>query len=265
MKKELILIILTLFLISFVTAIDITGSAVNNNSGNQNNENGSITASGQNNDNQESTQNTGKSTKLKNRLKNFMQEGECAENCTCTGSVMKCNLKGGREMTIHAGKSGNVIVQTKGINMSTNVELYKSNGTLYGVFKNNKTKEIKVLPDQVQEKIREKMGLLNCSSCSEVSLDEDGNYIGEAEQQAKFLGFIKINKKVTFYINSETGEVTKVKKSWWSFLAKDSTDNLVVGASCGTVSPDSRDECCQNKEFDYYDANKNECLNTASQ
>ena len=50
MKKELTLIVLTLFLIGFISAIEMTGSAVNNNQSNENNENGSITASGQNAD-----------------------------------------------------------------------------------------------------------------------------------------------------------------------------------------------------------------------
>jgi len=58
----------------------------------------------------------------------------CPETCTCTGSTIKCTLANGREMTIFAGNSGNVIVQVKGENMSTNVTLYKADGKLYGVF-----------------------------------------------------------------------------------------------------------------------------------
>ena len=59
-------------------------------------------------------------------------------------------------MTVYAGNSGNVIVQVKNINMSTNVTLYKGeNGKIYGVFKDNETKEIE-LPDKVMEKLRER-------------------------------------------------------------------------------------------------------------
>ncbi|MCK4553058.1 hypothetical protein KAT80_02550, partial [Candidatus Pacearchaeota archaeon] len=95
-------------------------------------------------------------TKKIHRIKPSLPIDECPEGCTCTGSTVKCPINdGGRIMTVYAGKSGNVIVQIKNVNMSTNVTLYKANKTLYGVFRNNQTKEIKVFPDEVKEKIRQ--------------------------------------------------------------------------------------------------------------
>ena len=59
-------------------------------------------------------------------------------------------------MTVYAGNSGNIVIQIKGVNVSTTVELYKNeNGSIEGVFK-NKTKVI-ILPDEAVQRIQEKL------------------------------------------------------------------------------------------------------------
>lgn len=182
---------------------------------------------------------------------------DCPEECTCSGSTMKCTLASGREMTVIAGKSGNTIVQVKGVNGSTSVTLYKSeDGKLYGVFKGNVTKIIKMLPDQVKDKIREKLSkqLEN----EDITLSEDGTYEYQGKEKAKLFAFIPVKMMIRAELNPETGEVIKFKKAWWSFLAKEDA-NIIVGASCGTVSPDSRNECCVNKGYDVWNAEKAEC------
>ena len=78
--------------------------------------------------------------RLKANVAAYLDSSECPEECTCAGSTIKCELNGARQMTIVAGNSGNVIIQIKGINASTNVTLYKADGKLYGVFKGNQTK-----------------------------------------------------------------------------------------------------------------------------
>lgn len=131
-----------------------------------------------------------------------LNQTEVPENCTRTGSVIKCDVDGGRIMTVMAGKSGNVIVQVKGINMSTNVTLYKANNTFYGVFRNNETKAINYLPDQVREKIREKLRahLEN----ETIELNEDGNYQMRAEKKARLFGLFRVRERVRAHINAET-------------------------------------------------------------
>ncbi|MEJ2268089.1 MAG: hypothetical protein P8X70_03365, partial [Nanoarchaeota archaeon] len=152
MKRVATLIILCLFLISFISGAGITASAIDsNNSNNQQNKNNQVT----NQNNQQNTEMVKKIIQEKNRLR--LQEQECPENCTCTDSVTKCQIENQREMTIRAGNSGNMIFQTKGINSSVKVELYKSENKIYGKVKGNQTKEIKYLPDQIQEKVKEKI------------------------------------------------------------------------------------------------------------
>jgi len=162
-------------------------------------------------------------TKTKNRIRTYYaNQSECPDNCTCTGSVAKCELENGREMTITAGQSGNVIVQVKGINMSTNVTLYKTNTTLYGVFKNNNTKEIKVLPDQVKEKIRERIRARLENQT--IELDENGIYQVQGRKRARLFFLFPVRIKVQAEINSETGEVIKIRNPWWGFLARDEVE-----------------------------------------
>jgi hypothetical protein len=196
----------------------------------------------------------------KNRLKFEARTGvECPESCTCTGSVMKCTLANGREMTIMAGNSGNTIVQVKGENMTTKVVLYKAeDGKVYGVFKNNETKQVRMLPDQVREKIKEK--LARQLEKEDVTLTEDGTYQYDGEKKKKLFMFIPVNAMVRAEIDPETGEVLEISKpKWWEFLATDE-GNQIVGASCGTVSPDSRETCCKGKGYDTWDNTIGDCV-----
>ena len=262
MKKIFTFAILTLFLFGFVSA-GITGSIVNTDKAqsNSNNENAITTQNAE----EQGTQNRGETSQIQVREQNRLRigEGECAEGCTCTGSSTKCQLQNGREMTIRAGKSGNTIIQIKGEEMETKVQLYKEEGKLYGFFKNDKTREIKMMPDQVREKIQERLQLQKC--LCEIDLDEDGNYQTQAQKRARFLGIIPVREKVKIQVNSETGEITRIRNSWWGFLAKDIKEEQIVGASCGTVTPGQNNACCQNKGYDVWNSEKGECLFNASE
>lgn len=156
----------------------------------------------------------------RNRLKfRYNQTEDCPKNCTCSGSVTRCQLENGREMIIMAGNSGNVILQIKGINASTNVTLYKSEGKVYGVRRNNETREIVILPDKVRERIyNNKLKWLENET---IGLDENGTYRYQAHKRAKLLGFIPARVEVRGEINSETGEIIKIRNPWWAFLARD--------------------------------------------
>jgi hypothetical protein len=162
----------------------------------------------------------------KNRIKhNYTNQSECPDNCTCTGSAMKCEFENGtRVMTIIAGKSGNVIVQVKNINASTNVTLYKADGKVYGVFSGNNTHQI-LLPDEVRDRIKEMMkdrkGRIANITDENITLNETGAYHVEGKKHARLFWIIPVKEKVQFDINSETGEITKTKTKWWGFLAKD--------------------------------------------
>ena len=152
----------------------------------------------------------------RNRLR--LNASEIPENCTITGSVIKCNIEGGRVMAIMAGQSGNTIVQVRGVNMTTRAELYHHNGEVYGVFE-NETRAIEYLPDQLREIIsnRTQARLNNIN----ITLNENGTYEYQAEKEARFLGLFKVKEKVKWFINPETGEIIREQGPWWGFLASD--------------------------------------------
>ena len=119
MKKVVTFIVLTLFLTSFVFAqAGITSRVTEDDEDDQGNQAGI----------QSRILTQAQIQEIKKETKRIrIQTGECPEECDCTGVAMKCALEGGgREMTVTAGNSGNIIVQVKGVNMSTNVTLYKS-------------------------------------------------------------------------------------------------------------------------------------------
>ena len=254
MKKLITFIILTIFLISFAFATPITGSATGDENGNQN----QAQTTSQNQEQTLTQEQTKKIIQEQKRLRVHAEDSECPEDCTCSGSTTKCWFNGQREMTIQAGESGNTIIQVKGIQAQTKVQLYKEDGKLYAQFKNNVAKRI-LSPEQIQEKIQERLQIRNCS-CENMELDEDGNYQVQTQKQAKLLGLFKVQKKIRFEYDAGNGELIRQQNSWWGFLARDVEEEPIVGATCGTVSPDSRDQCCQNRGYDIYDLDKGECI-----
>lgn len=275
MKGLVVLAVIVLFLISsfaIINAISVTSGAVNNGS--------SISAANKNADSGSSIKNSvsasiaaikanltaeqiQKITTAKNKI-NEARNGECPENCTCTGSTIKCTLQNGREMIIAAGNSGNIIFQVKNISASTSVTLYKTEeGKVYGVFKNNETKVVKMLPNQVRERIRERITarLQN----ENITLNEDGNYTYTADKQARLFFIFPVRVAVRAQIDSQTGEMGNVQTRWWAFLAKDeNSSDQVVGASCGTVTPGYNDACCISKGYDFWNPDSQQCEFNAS-
>ena len=232
MKKEGLAIICLLFISMFAFFISAEGNNPDNNLVMSNQENS------ENNGQEEKigTQNQGEDKEIQNEIKsrniltteeitkitqtkNRIGNGECPVNCTCEANITRCKLMNQtRNITILAGNSGNVIIQTKDINASTNVSLYNSNGKFYGNFE-NETREINILPDQVQERIRER--LLTQLQNETILLNENGTYQYQAQQRAKLFSIFSLSMNVDAEIDSETGEVITLKKPWWAFLASE--------------------------------------------
>lgn len=84
---------------------------------------------------------------------------------------------------------------------------------------NGRNVELKIMPETASARAVERLGQLNFT----VELKEFGSdkiaYELEAEKEGKILGLFKVKGKVSTQVNAETGEVIKVKKPWWVFLA----------------------------------------------
>lgn len=230
MKKGVILFVSVLILASFfvIAASDNSNSLISQNKG-------SIE---KNNDTEDSNIDYGYEIKERRELNdqekiNIIRErnelkirngSECPNDCSCSGSTTKCefydpeNNQTRRELTIRAGNSNNTIIQVKNYNASTQVQLYKSEeGRIYGVFKNNKTKEI-ILPDEVRDRLENRTRIMLHNET--IKLEDNGQYNIEAKTEAKLLGFIPVRERIKAQIDAETGEITRTRSSWWGFLAK---------------------------------------------
>jgi hypothetical protein len=155
----------------------------------------------------------------RNRLR--LNQSEIPENCTQTGSVISCNISGGRVMAVMAGVSGNTIIKVRGVNMTTQVELYHHSGKVYGILENNESKIINFFPDQLREIIRQRIQARLADENETIELDEDGEYEVEIKKRSRFLGVFKVKEKVRFHIDPETGEILNERAPWWGFLAND--------------------------------------------
>ena len=86
---------------------------------------------------------------------------------------------------------------------------------------NGRSAEIKIMPSTASEKAIEKLGELGFN----ITLKEVGNdkiaYELVAEKQGKMLGLFKVKGKVSAEVDAETGELIKIKKPWWAFLASE--------------------------------------------
>lgn len=84
--------------------------------------------------------------------------------------------------------------------------------------------KVKIMPETASARAIERLGQLNFT----IELREVGNenqknniYVLNADKDMKIIGLFKTKAKFEVQINAETGDVIKVKKPWWLFLANE--------------------------------------------
>mgnify|MGYP001383990558 CR=1 FL=1 len=84
---------------------------------------------------------------------------------------------------------------------------------------NGRNGEVKIMPETASARAIERLGELNFT----IELKEVGQnktaYELTADKEGKFLGVFKVKGKVSVQVDAETGEVIKVHRPWWGFLA----------------------------------------------
>ena len=84
----------------------------------------------------------------------------------------------------------------------------------------NKNNKVKIMPETASGKAIERLGQLGFNiSLKEVGQDKKPVYEVSGVNEGKMLGFFKIKGRVSVEVDAETGEIIKIKKPWWSFLA----------------------------------------------
>jgi len=158
-------------------------------------------------------------------------ESECMEGCKCRGAVVSCITENGRTINITAGNSGNYIyiyVEQTGTNASTKMEIRTySNGNsvkVKTVTSDGSEVEIEIMPDEAEEIALEKVKVRACNSennCN-LTLKEEKNrlkYEMQLERHSRILAIFQKKMQIRTEIDAETGEIIKITKPWWAFLA----------------------------------------------
>jgi hypothetical protein len=166
-------------------------------------------------------------------------ESECLEGCKCNGAVMSCATENGREITITAGRSGNIItIIVDNSEVDTELEIMqekidgKNQTRLKAMMNNGQTREVRVMPSVASERALERLRLKVCSeenNCtiqlkevgrySEKDDDKELAYEVQAERHSKLLGLFSKKMQVRAQVSAENGEIIRTKKPWWAFLA----------------------------------------------
>jgi len=104
---------------------------------------------------------------------------------------------------------------------------------LYAQLSNGKQAEIKVMPDVAADRALERLRLKVCSednNCT-IELKEVGKnekvqmaYEMQIQRHSKILGIFQKKMQVKMQVNAENGEVIRVKKPWWAFLATEPSE-----------------------------------------
>ncbi|MCK5043594.1 hypothetical protein KAR52_01155 [Candidatus Pacearchaeota archaeon] len=97
---------------------------------------------------------------------------------------------------------------------------------LYAKLSNGEHAEIKVMPDRASENALQKLKLANCGEDCTIELKEVGvgtqakmAYELTTERSAKVFGLFRARMEVKAQVDAETGEIVRVRKPWWAFLA----------------------------------------------
>jgi len=92
---------------------------------------------------------------------------------------------------------------------------------------NGRKAEIKIMPDVASERALERLRLSSENNCS-LQLKEVGKgnetklaYEVQVERHMRILGLFRTKAKVKAEVDAENGEVIRVKKPWWAFLASE--------------------------------------------
>lgn len=140
----------------------------------------------------------------------------CVAESNCIGLINKCINEKCSIQKINEIKNETFRKGTCPANTTEEI------GSCMKLLSNGKKVEIKIMPETASEKAIERLGELGFS----VILKEIGKgneiksiYEVSGEKEGNFLGLFKTKGKVKVFVDTETGEIIKIEKPWWSFLA----------------------------------------------
>jgi len=142
--------------------------------------------------------------------------------------------EGGQMLKIQTKANNRIKLEVGGVSAECECEMkqekIQNKTKLYAGLSNGKNAEIKVMPNTASERALERLRLKVCSEeqgCN-IELKEVGSgeqtklaYELKTQRQSKVFGLFKAKMQVQAQVDAENGEVIKVKKPWWAFLASE--------------------------------------------
>jgi hypothetical protein len=98
----------------------------------------------------------------------------------------------------------------------------------YAGLSNGRHAEIKIMPNVASETALKRLRLKNCFDNCSIELKEVGQrnetrlaYELNTKKHANFLGIFGTRMQVQAQVDAETGEIIRINKPWWAFLASE--------------------------------------------
>ena len=143
----------------------------------------------------------------------------------------------GQMLNIQTQANNRIRLEVGGVSAECDCEMkqekVQNQTKLYAELSNGENVEIKIMPNTASERALERLRLKVCSEENEcqIELKEVGSgeqaklaYELKTQRQSKVFGLFKARMQVQAQVDAENGEVIKVKKPWWAFLASEPTE-----------------------------------------
>jgi len=166
--------------------------------------------------------------------------GQGLETNTQNQQMVKTgNYKGenGQQMMIQKKANNQIQLKVNGVSANCSLNLtqkqVQNKTRLETKLNNGRNAEIKIMPDTASETALQRLRIKNCveeEGCN-IELKEVGQgektklaYEMKTQKQSKVFGLFRARMQVQAQVDAETGEIIKVKKPWWAFLASEPTE-----------------------------------------
>jgi len=142
--------------------------------------------------------------------------------------------EGGQQMMIQKKANNQIQLKVNGVSANCGLNLtqkqVQNKTRLETKLSNGRNAEIKIMPNTASETALQRLRLKNCveeEGCN-IELKEVGQgqqaklaYEMKTQRQSKVLGLFRARMQVQAQVDAESGEIVRVKKPWWAFLASE--------------------------------------------
>ncbi|GEM_PF-221940 len=141
-------------------------------------------------------------------------------------------VSGGRMMNVQRRADNRMVIRTGAssvdcpLYLEMTQEQVQNETKFYANLSNGRNAEIKIMPDTASQTALQRLKLRNCTEDCSIELREANLgdqvravYEVQAQRNSKVFGIFSARMQVQAQVDAETGEIIRVNKPWWAFLA----------------------------------------------